>query len=81
MKKLRKKLKNEFSQNHKEYSVLGGIRDWLEQCGIKPSDKNLNKVLSVNNGSVFYPYQENDRLHIIKTLKKMKREQSSKKSK
>lgn len=78
-----KKLKNKFDKsNSKEYSVIGAIRDWLSQCGIEPSDKNLNALVEVNGGMIFYPYQELDRLVILETLKVMKqRDKSSKKSK
>lgn len=82
-KKFLKKLKNKFDKsNSKEYSVIGAIRDWLSQCGIEPSDKNLNALVQVNGGMIFYPYQELDRLVILETLKVMKqRDKSSKKSK
>ncbi len=68
-KELRKKLKNKFMKNVKEYGVITGIKSWLEQCGIEYTEKKLEILVTANGGKLFYPYQEADRKRIIKWLK------------
>lgn len=73
MAKLHKKLKNKFDNPYfSEYSVMGAIRSWLSQCGIKTSEKNMRKVMAANEGKIFYPYQKKDRKRVIKNLKHVK---------
>lgn len=70
MKKLKKKLKNKFTKTSGDYSLIGGVKDWLIQCGLKPSDKNIQKICKLNGGVVPYPYQKKDRKRIIKNANK-----------
>jgi hypothetical protein len=69
---LQKNLKDIFvRQNHSTYSVVGGVVDWLQQCGLEANYKQLKIVYNIN-GSIPYPYQQSDRKLVLDYLKNTK---------
>ena len=74
-KSLRKKLKNKFVNPYtvdNPYETMGAIMEWINQCGIKCTQKHINILIMINKGYVFYPYQKKDRKRILKYLKNNK---------
>ena len=72
-KKLRKLLRNRFvNTTRKEYDIVGSIREWMRQSGIKPTDERVLILVTIY-GSAFYPYQKKDRKVILKYLKENKK--------
>ena len=72
-KQLRKNLDHNFTNPYtKEYECYGAIRSWVQQCGMKCTDKHLQIILEINNGTV-YPYVKRDRRTVIKYLKRNKK--------
>ena len=71
-KQLQKKLTDKFIKpNGDGYQIKGGVRAWLEQCGIKKKQRHDCFIITYNIfGSVPYPYQKADRKVILKYLKK-----------
>lgn len=71
-KSLRKKLKNKFDNPYdvnNQYNVVDAIYEWVNQCGIKCTEKHYRILILINNNTIFYPYQKKDRKRILKGLK------------
>ena len=77
-KELQKKLSDNFTNIQFEYSLIGGIKDWLNTCNIKPTEKHINILCKIFNNYIPLVYKQSHRLEILKFLKNNKYKQFKK---